>query len=291
MKNLVILLAVILISTSSYGRKKKYTYTDKTFNHIKFTEVTFTLDKKTMDTLLIEGLLKQKIVIDGIPCYGNISFYKDWKLKNFTLADEYTFGEYTFPEDTYIGLNIDKYTLKTHYLVVASTDSVNTCKFTSNQLINGLLCDSIEDHIFTTDWKLRACILGEEDTIAGNVLNKGTLAVFGKGGNISVFCLYHPIIQGYQCSGTSYTGWMWMGGGGIRFYPSGQLKSFYSVEEVEIQGVFCRSSYIQLYESGKLKGCFSAKDQTINGVLHKKKYTLEFDENGTIVKSFKDPFF
>ena len=59
MKNLAILLTVILISASSYGKKKKYTYTDTTFNNIEFTEITFTLEKKTKDTLQIEGLLPE----------------------------------------------------------------------------------------------------------------------------------------------------------------------------------------------------------------------------------------
>ncbi|MBL7113868.1 MAG: hypothetical protein ISS19_18160 [Bacteroidales bacterium] len=135
MKNLAILLVVIIVSTSCFGQKKKYSYSDTTFNHIEFTEVTFTLGKKTKDTLQIEGLLKQKTIIDGIPCYGNISFTKDWELKNFTLADAHTFGGYTFPKDTYIELNVDIFSLKTHYLVMAGADFVNTCKFPSYQLI------------------------------------------------------------------------------------------------------------------------------------------------------------
>ncbi|MCD4734973.1 MAG: hypothetical protein K8R53_02925 [Bacteroidales bacterium] len=80
MKNLTILLAVILISFSSYGKGKKYIFTDTTFNHIEFTEITFTLDKKTLDTLQIEGLLKQKTIIGGIFCYGSVSFHRDWEL-------------------------------------------------------------------------------------------------------------------------------------------------------------------------------------------------------------------
>ncbi len=291
MKNLAILLAVILISTSCHAGKKKYIYSDTTFNHIEFAEVTVTLDKKTKDTLQIEGLLKQKTIINGIPCYGNISFVKNWELKSFTLADAYTFGEYPFPKDTYIGLNVDRFDLKTHYLVVAGADSVNTCKFTSNQLINGLSCDSIEGAVFTTDWNLRACILGDDDTIAGNVLKKGTLAVFGKSGSIYIYCLYDPIIQGYQCSGTDYTGWMWMGGGGIRLYPNGHLALFKPVDDIEVQGVFCKRECIWFYESGKLKRCTSAKDQTIDGVLHKKKFTLKFDEKGNITESYKRRFF
>lgn len=139
MKNLVFLLVIALISTSCYGKKEKYTYANTTFNHIDFTEITFTVDKKTKDTLQIEGLLKQKTIINGIPCYGNIGFVKNWELKNFTLADKHTFGEYTFPKDTYIGLNVDRVSLKTHYDIVSGADMVNTCKFTSNHLINGVL--------------------------------------------------------------------------------------------------------------------------------------------------------
>ena len=297
MKNLTILLAVILISTSSYGKGKKHIYTDTTFNHIEFSEITFTVVKKTNDTLEIEGILKQKTIIDGIPCYGNISFTKDWKPKYFTLADAHTFGENTFPKDTYIGIKIDRSSLKakSYFVVSNAGETVNTCRFTSNQLINGLSCDG-EGVIFTTDWNLRICILGEDDTIAGNLLKKGTLTVFGKSGSFSIYCLYDPIIQGYHCSGTGYASGIWMGGGGIRFYPSGQLKYCQPVDDiVEVQGVYCKPSStrggIWFYESGKLKRCTSAKDQTIDGVLHKKKYTLKFDEEGNITESYKDKFF
>lgn len=111
--------------------------------------------------------------------------------------------------------------------------------------------------------------------------------MFGKKGNFSVYCLYDPIIQGYQCSGTNYK--FWMGGGGIHFYPSGQLKYFIPLDETEVQGVWCRSSSmtwgISLYESGKLKKCSSAKDQTIGGIFYKKKSTLEFDEDGNVISS------
>lgn len=324
MKNITILLAIVLISTFCHGKKVKYTYTDTTFNHISFKEVTFTLDKKTKDTLKIEGLLKQKTIINGIPCFGNIGFVKNWELEKFTLADEHTFGGYTFPKDTYIGLNVDRFNLKTHYLVMAGADSVNTCKFPSNHLINGLLCDSIEGAIFTTDWDLRACILGDDDTIAGNVFRKGSLAVFGKSGRIYIYCLYDPIIQGYLCSGTNYKGLLWEGGGGIHLYPSGKLRRFHPPDDIEIQGVLCKSSSIHLYESeklqsfkppddieiqgvfcksschrckihfyesGKLKQCVIGKDQTIDGELYKKKITLEFDEEGNVTKSYKAKFF
>ncbi len=288
MKNLAILLVIIIVSTSCFGEKKKYSYSDTTFNHIEFTEVTFTLDKKTKDTLQIEGLLRQMTIIDGIPCYGNISFHKDWKLKNFTLADAHTFGGYTFPKDTYIGLNVDRFSLEAGYFKTIGGDTVNTCRFKSNQLINGLLCDC-KEVTFTTEWNLRACILGDDDTIAGNVLNKGTLSVFGENGSFSVFCLYDPMIQGYLCSGTNYK--FWMGGGGIHFYPNGHLRLFTPVDDIEIQDIFCKKKCIWLYKNGQIKRCTSAKDQSIDGVLHKKNFTLKFDEEGNITESYKDKFF
>ena len=288
MKDLTILLAVILISTSSFGKEKKDIYSDTTFNQIEFTEITFTLDKKTLDTLQIEGLLKQKTNVEGIPCYGNISFHPDWGLKNFTLADEHTFGKNTFPIGTHIGLNIGRFSLEAGYFKTVGGDTVNTCSFPANQVINGLSCDGMEV-IFTTKWNLRACILGDDEIIAGHAVKKGTLAVFNKDGSFSVFCMYDPIIQGYHCSGTSYK--FWNGGGGIYFYPNGQISLFTPVDDVEIQGVFCMSKCIWFYESGKLQRCTSAKDQTIDGVVHKKKHTLKFNEEGSVTESYKDKFF
>jgi len=288
MKNIAILLVVTLISSSTYGKEKKYTYTDTTFKQIEFSEITFTLNKKTLDTLQIEGKLKQKTIIDGVPCYGNISFHKDWELKNFTLADEHVFVEHTFPKDTYIGLKVDRFSLEAGYFVTIGGDTVNTCRFTSNQLINGLSCDG-KEVTFTTEWNLRACILAEDDTIAGNVVKKGTLASFNKNGSFWIYCLYDPIIQGYHCSGANYK--FWMGGGGVLLYPNGNLNLFKPVDDIEVQGVFCKRRCIWFYENGELERCTSAKDQTIDGVLHKKNFTLKFDEDGNITESYKDKFF
>ncbi len=288
MKNLTILLAAILISTSSYGKGKKFTYSDTTFNYIEFTEITFSLDKKTKDTLQIEGVLKQQTIIDGIPCYGNISFHPDWGLRTFTLAGEFTFGEHLFPKDTYVGISIDWLSLDAGYFKTIGGDTVNTCKFPSTQLISGLSCDG-KEVTFTTEWNLRACILGDDDTIAGHVLKKGTLVRFSENGGFSVFCLYDPIIQGYHSSGTNYK--FWMGGGGIHFYPNGNIRLFTPVEDIEVQGVYCRSSCIWFYESGNIKRCTSAKEQMINGKLYDKKLTLKFDEEGNITESYKAKFF
>ncbi len=288
-------MVVILLSTSGFGKNKKYTYTDTTFHQIEFSEVTFNLDKKTNDTLEIEGLLNQMTIINGIPCYGNISFSKDWEPKKITLADAHTFAGYTFPKDTYIQNKVYIGDLKRYFAIRNSRIyKVNTCKFTSNQKINGLTCESSEEVIFTTDWNLLACILSDDDTVAGNIIQKGTFVRFDDAG-ICLYCLYDPIIQTYQCKGDNYNAALWMGSSGIKLYPNGQLKYFQPVDDIEVQGVFCKPSStrggIWFYESGKLKRCTSAKDQTIDGVMHGKKFRLEFDENGNVTYSEKDKIF
>jgi len=78
-------------------------------------------------------------------------------------------------------------------------------------------------------------------------------------------------------------------------FPDGQLKYFRSVDDIEIQGVLCKSSAtrggILLYESGKLRRCVSARDQIIDGVLHENNFSLKFDEEGNITESYKDKIF
>lgn len=69
MKKFVILLVVVLISTSNCGKEKTQTYTNTTFNQIEFAEITFTLDKNTLDTLQIDGGLKQKTTTKWLICH------------------------------------------------------------------------------------------------------------------------------------------------------------------------------------------------------------------------------
>ncbi|MBN2480422.1 MAG: hypothetical protein JXB19_01680 [Bacteroidales bacterium] len=287
-KNAIFLIAFVLLSAVSFGQKKKYSYSDTTVNGMKFSEIIYILDRKTKDTLLIEGILKEKTVIEDIPCAGDISLTKDWIPREFTLADEHNFGGNTFPEGTYVRLDVNWTSLKYLWAVRWSGNKfVNVCKLGSTQLIDGISCAAYEEVVFETDWNLLACILAEEDTIAGNVLEQGTFVRFDKDGTICCFCLYDPQLQGYLCSGTDYTSWLWSGGMGIFLYPNGRLHNFYPVEDIEIQGVYCKRSLVRgpvyLYESGRLRSCIAAREQTINGVLYRKNSRLVFDENGRFV--------
>jgi hypothetical protein len=302
MKNLAILCTIIVISSSCNGQKKKFTYSNITVNHIEFDDITYTIYKKTQDTLQIEGVLKRKAIIDDIPCYGNVTFTKGWELKKFTLAEDHVFAGNNFPEDTYIEMGIDLNlqsdigSLENYFAIRgARYQIINKCVFASNQLINGISCHAGEGVFFRPNWNLISCILADDDTIAGNVLPKGTFIRFDHDGMICCFCLVDPHIQGYECSGTDYTHWTWMGGGGVFLYPNGRLQYFQPVEDIEIQGVFCKPSSVRggiyLYENGRLKKCTSAMDQTIDGVFCGKNFTLKFDENGTLIYAKKEKIF
>lgn len=285
-----------------HAQKKHYTCSDLTYNQVEFVEITFTIDKKTFDTLWVEGLLKAKAIIDEIPCKGNVKLTKDGKLKKFTLAEAHDFSGFTFPSDTYIEMEInlecrsDVNSLRYYTTIRGARNQINNlCFFPSSQTIDGISCNGEEGVFFRTDWSLLGCILAEEDTIKGNVLPKSTFVRFDNERRIGCFCLTDVEVQDYLCSGTDYTHWAYGGGGGIYLYRSGRLKYFRPVDDIDIQCVWCKPSSVRgeisLYENGKLKECTSAKDQTINGLFCGKNYTIKFNEDGNIISSEKEKIF
>lgn len=183
-----------------------------------------------------------------------------------------------------------------HYFAIRNGGvyRVNTCKFSINHKIDGIVCKSNEEIIFDNKWNLQACILGETDTVSGNAFEKETFIRFDKEG-ICCYCLYEPEIQSYKCKGDNYTAKLWMGSTGIKLYPSGKLKYFQPADDIEIQGVICKPSGsrggVHLNENGNLKECTSAVDQTINGVFCGKRFNISFDETGKITNSRKDKIF
>ena len=296
-----IIIACILISGSAKCKliSEKDVRYDICLRGICFKEIKLLIDRKTGDTLFAEGLLQQNVFIEGFPCSGKISFTNGWNLKSFTLAEDHALVGNFFPKGTFIKLNVDVISLENHYFAVRGAGKYNykivhTCKFPSDQLVNDILCDKNEEAFFKTDWKLLVCILAEDDTIADNVFRKGTLIRFDEDEVIWCYCLYDPVIQGFHCSGTNYLG-IWMGGGGIQLYPSGQLQYFAPMGEIDIQGVCCKHSSsrggVTLYESGKLMNCISAKKQVIDQVLCGENFKLRFDEDGNLTYAKKEKIF
>jgi len=302
MKNTVAICIVLLMLSVCHAQEKHYTYSDFIYNQVEFAEITFSLEKKTGDTLRIEGLLNAKAIINEIPCKGKIMLTKEGRIKKFNLAEAHNFAGNTFPPGTYIVMDIDldcrsDVNSLRYYTTIrgALNQVINLCIFPSTQTIYGISCNGEEGVFFRTDWSLLGCILAENDTIKENVLPKGTFIRFDNEGRIGCFCLTDTEIQGYLCSGTDYTHWAYSGGGGIYLYRSGRLKYFQPVDDIEIQGVWCKPSSVRgeisLYENGKLKECTSARDQTIDGVFCEENFTLKFDDNGNITYAKKEKIF
>jgi hypothetical protein len=301
MRNIYPLVIALLFLNIGYAQIKQYTYSDTTYNSAEFSEITFTLHKKTGDTLMVKGLLKSYAVLNEIPCKGNITLTKGMNLKRFTLAGDCKFGTHTFPPDTYIELDIDlsrssDINSLDNYLAIRNAGSqiLYLCYFPFLQVIDGISCSGNKSVFFKNDWSLKGCILAEDDTVKGNLLPEGTFIRFDKDSSMACFCPADPEIQGYRCAGTDYTG-AWMGGGGIFFYPGGALKRFQPVDTVTIRGVVCKRSSVRggvtLYENGSLRKCTCARDQTIDGIICKENYTLKFDENGKLIYAQKEKFF
>lgn len=285
-----------------HSQTKQYTFSDTSYHGTEFAEITFTVHKKTLDTLMVKGIIKSSAIINEMPCKGNVTLAEGGKLKRFTLAEASKFGNNTFPADTYIEMDIDLSkssdinSLDNYFAIRdAGCQIINLCYFDNLQVIDGISCSANESIFFDSHWNLLGCILAEDDTVKGNLLPKGTFVRLNVDNTMACFCLTDPEIQGYRCAGSDYSGGWWMGGGGIFFYPGGALKRFQPVDTVEIHGVVCKRSSVRggvkLYENGNLQSCTSAREQTIDGVMCKENFTLKFDEKGKLIYAQKEKIF
>lgn len=252
MKKAAISLVFLLILVSCLGQTKSFTYSDMLYKNIEYEEITFTLHKKTLDTIRVEGMLKSEAVIENIPCKGNVAFAPGGKLKKFTLVRACVFGNNTFPPDSHVELGIDLgrssdiNSLDNYFAIRnAGIRIINLCYFPDLQVIDGISCKGNESVFFNSDWNLLGCILAEADTVKGNLLPESTFVRFNYDGSLACFCLTDPEIQGYRCAGSDYSGGWWMGGGGIFFYPGGALKRFQPVDTVMIRGIVCKRSSVR----------------------------------------------
>jgi len=297
MRKLLVQVFTLLILVSCHAQSKKYSYENIKIHGYNFKQLTIFVDKKTGDTLEIEGLMDVRTLIDGVPCEPEVSFTGDWTLSRFTLAEEHTFNGYILPAGTGIELKISIQPLKMHYFALRGSKNyaVNMCNFLADPVIDGVVYDHEYPVFFRKDWIFLGGILAEDDTIAGNIFPTATYVRHDDDGSIHCFCPSDPVVQGYQCSGTDYNRFLWTGGTGIILYPGGNLKYFQPVDEIEIGGVHCRPSAsrggVTLYENGRLKECTSARDQTIDGVFCGKKYNMKFDEHGGLISAEKEKIF
>lgn len=138
-------------------------------------------------------------------------------------------------------------------------------------------------------------ILAEDFEVAGNKFKKETQVIIRSDSSFLIHCLNNPVVQGYHIEKTNYKNLFFVGSTNFSLYPSGKLRFFQPVDDIEIEGVWCRPSPVRggvsLYENGRLKECTSAKEQTIQGELVEKNFTLKFNVAGKITYSKKEKIF
>jgi hypothetical protein len=147
--------------------------------------------------------------------------------------------------------------------------------------INEMPCKKGWVH-FAPNWQLTLFCLSEKTLIANRTFEKNTW-IFTEPGNeyFGVVLPEKAKIDGYDC----------LGGGGSKgiqmsFYNSGELRSFFTKNDIEVSGVKCKGgilSPIFLHKNGKLKACKSAESITIKGFDIKKGAKMTFDENGNYI--------
>ena len=174
----------------------------------------------------------------------------------------------------------------------------NDGKFTQGYLKHETVIDGYPCHknvTFDKNGKVKIFILSKEFTVAGNKFNKETQIIIRSNKDYLIHCLYNPVVQGYHIKRENYKRLFFMGSTNFQLYSNGQLKYFIPVDNIEIQGVWCKPSAVRggvrLYENGHLKECTSSKEQIINGKLVGKNLKLKFAEDGSLIYAGKEKIF
>lgn len=201
-----------------------------------------------------------------------------------------TFGQYTKWKKDTIFNNIE-------FKKLQFRDDGNESHFANGILKQKTLIEGYPCHkkvFLSKEGQLKIFILAEDFEVAGNKFKKETRISFREL-RIRIHCLYEPEIQGYKIRKTNYKRLLFMGSGNFSLYPSGKLRFFQPVDDIQIEGIWCKPSPVRggvhLYENGKLKDCTSAKDQTIQGQKVEKNFFLKFDENGKLYYAKKEKIF
>ncbi len=144
--------------------------------------------------------------------------------------------------------------------------------------IQGYSCRK-ESVTFYADWQLKEFILAKP-TVVNNILFPADTWIFpAEGGYINAAVFPKNIeIQGHLVRG---------GRGGpegvvTSFHKNGALKSFFSIEDVEINSVPCKGSVlhsIELFDSGELQSCTLAYPATIEGHAYAKNARVTLERN------------
>ena len=99
-------------------------------------------------------------------------------------------------------------------------------------------------------------ILGEDSILAGNNFKNEIRVVIRNNNDFLIHCLYESRVQRYQIQRTNFKKLLFMGSTNFLLYPVGELKFFQPVDEIEIEGVWCKPSpargSVSLFKNGTL---------------------------------------
>ncbi len=146
-----------------------------------------------------------------------------------------------------------------------------------------------EGHIsYYPNGNLRSCTLGAEDTLAGQVLPKGTVVAFNSDGDFDFAFLQQPTeIQGVLCKGEGH-------GFQTVFHSNGKLKVAWPAKDQTVQGVpvaeyswmadvFGDGANVSFWENGQLRSARLAESITRDGRTFQKGVIIELDSLGIVV--------
>ncbi len=142
---------------------------------------------------------------------------------------------------------------------------------------------------FYPDWSLKLFKLSKDYDYQTRHLPKNTWVRASL--DSSYFCVFenswekvssHPIGSSpfYICKGGGDSK-----GTQTSFYPTDELHSFYSPDNITIDNIKCRGgllSPIFLHKNGSLKKCTLASSQIINEIEYKKNSKIELDTSGNV---------
>lgn len=147
-----------------------------------------------------------------------------------------------------------------------------------------------EGHIsYYPNGKLRSCTLGAVDTLAGQVLPKGTVVSFTSDGDFDFAFLQQPTeIQGLLCKGEGH-------GFQTLFHPNGKLRIAWPAKAQTIQGipvaeyswmadVFGSGANVTFWENGQLRSARLSEAFTRDGVAFQKGEIIQLDSLGAVIK-------
>ena len=159
----------------------------------------------------------------------------------------------------------------------------------SNTDIEGFPCKEGWVH-FYDDYKLQNFTNYKEIEIDGVIIPKDTWVELTQDGVLDL-CAFpeNRIVQDHLVYGSGGSK-----GAHTTFYTDsenrGKLKSFFSPEDVVIDGIPCNGGLfgklfdlIKLHPDGSLKYCTLSKNTTINGERYKKRDVITLDENRKII--------